>query len=156
MTPATTQSCTSNQLKRTARGWLDGGYLRCSGGTYPAQLLYQDIADRACKRIKAAITESMAGQHPIKAVLDPYNPAGSTAHVRFDTSKPLLFKTAYDCSHVNYVVCDSNWEAEFCRAAEANSRVRAYVKNQGLGFEVPYLVGATPKKIPAGLHRAGR
>jgi len=146
VTPATTQSCTSNQLKRTARGWLDGGYLRCSGGTYPAQLLYQDIADRACKRIKAAITESMAGQHPIKAVLDPYNPAGSTAHVRFDTSKPLLFKTAYDCSHVNYVVCDSNWEAEFCRAAEANSRVRAYVKNQGLGFEVPYLVGATPKK----------
>ena len=25
-------------------------------------------------------------------------------------------------------------------------RVRAYVKNQGLGFEVPYLLGATPKK----------
>ena len=42
--------------------------------------------------------------------------------------------------------CDGNWEAEFCRAAEANPRVRAYVKNQGPGFEVPYLLGATPKK----------
>jgi hypothetical protein len=37
-------------------------------------------------------------------------------------------------------------DAEFCRAAEANPRVRAYVKNQGLGFEVPHLLGAMPKK----------
>jgi type III restriction enzyme len=75
------------QLKRIVREWLDGGYLRCTGGTYPAQLIYQDLADRACQRIKVAITESMVGKHPIKAVLDPYNPTGSTAHVRFDTSK---------------------------------------------------------------------
>jgi type III restriction enzyme len=136
-----------SQLKRIARQWLDGSYLRCSGGTYyPAQLIYQDIADRACERIKAAITESMAGEHPVKAVLDPYNPTGSTVHVRFDTAKPLLFQTAHDRRHVNYVTCDGNWEAEFCRAAEANRRVRAYVKNQGLGFEVPYLLGAAPKK----------
>ena len=135
-----------NQLKRIAREWLDGGYLRCTGGTYPAQLIYQDIADRACERTKAAITESMVGEHPIKAVLDPYNPAGSTTHVRFDTSKTTLWQTDHRRCHVNYVVCDSDWEAEFCRAAEANRRVRAYVKNQGLGFEVPYLLGTRPKK----------
>ncbi|MGA7868376.1 MAG: restriction endonuclease, partial [Stellaceae bacterium] len=134
------------ELRRVVRQWLDGGYLRCTGGTYPAQLIYQDLADRACERIKAAITESMAGEHPIKAVLDPYNPAGSTAHVRFDTSKTTLWQTDHRLGHINYVVCDSDWEAEFCRAAEANPRVRAYVKNQGLGFEVPYLLGATPKK----------
>jgi type III restriction enzyme len=133
-------------LRRITREWLDGGYLRCAGGTYPAQLIYQDIADRACERIKAAITESMVGKHPIKAVLDPYNPVGSTAHVRFDTSKTILHRTDLRRCHVNWVVCDSNWEAEFCRAAEANPRVRAYVKNQGLGFEVPYLLGATPKR----------
>ena len=134
------------QLKRIAREWLDGGYLRCSGGTYPAQLIYQDIAAWACERIKVAITESMVGEHPVKAVLDPYNPTDSTAHVRFDTSKTPLWQTDHRRCHVNCVVCDSDWEAEFCRAAEANPRVRAYVKNQGLGFEVPYLFGATPKK----------
>ena len=133
-------------LKRIAREWLEGGYLRCTGGTYPALLMYQELADRACERIKAAITESMIGAHPVKAVLDPYNPTGSTSHVRFDTSKTLFFQTRHDRSHINYVVCDSNWEAEFCRAAEANPRVRAYVKNQGLGFEVPYLLGSTPKR----------
>jgi type III restriction enzyme len=136
-----------NQLKRIVRQWIDGGYLRCTGGTYPAQLIYQDLADRACERIKAAITAAMIGEHPLKAVLDPYNPAGSTAHVRFDTSKPLLWDTAVgNRCHVNWVVCDSDWEAEFCRAVEVNKRVRAYVKNQGLGFEVPYLLGSTPKK----------
>jgi type III restriction enzyme len=135
-----------NQLKRIAREWVDGGYLHCTGGTYPAQLIYQDIADRACERIKAAITEAMVGEHPIKAVLDAYNPADSTAHVRFDTSKTTLWQTDHRLCHVNFVVCDSDWEAEFCRAAEANSRVRCYAKNHGLGFEVPYLLGSTPKK----------
>jgi type III restriction enzyme len=36
------------------------------------------------------------------------------------------------------VVLDSDWEAEFCRVAEAHPRVRAYVKNHNLGLEVPY------------------
>jgi type III restriction enzyme len=44
------------------------------------------------------------------------------------------------------VVCDSDWEAEFCRVAEAHPRVIAYAKNQNLGLEVPYLMGSTPKK----------
>ena len=40
------------------------------------------------------------------------------------------------------MVCDSDWEAEFCRVAEAHPRVRAYVKNQNLGLEVPYRYGS--------------
>jgi hypothetical protein len=41
----------------------------------------------ACDRITAAITAAFAGERPIKAVPDPYNPVGSTAHVRFNTSR---------------------------------------------------------------------
>ena len=44
--------------------------------------------------------------------------------------------------HVNWAICDSDWEAEFCRVAEAHPQVRAYVKNQGLGLEVPYRSGS--------------
>jgi type III restriction enzyme len=40
--------------------------------------------------------------------------------------------------HVNWVILDSDWEAEFCRVAEAHPWVRSYVKNHGLGLEVPY------------------
>ena len=135
------------QLKRIVKQWIDRGYLRCTGNTFPAQVLYLEIADMACNRIKDAI-ESVPdnGDRPIKAILDAYNPIGSTAHVRFNTSKQPLWDTAPNKSHVNWVVCDGNWEAEFCRVAEAHPRVRSYVKNQGLGFEVPYLYGSTQRK----------
>ena len=41
----------------------------------------------ACERIKAAITETLAGERPVKAILDAYNPTGSTRYVNFTTSK---------------------------------------------------------------------
>ena len=129
------------EVKRIVRSWLDGGYLRCSGGTFPAQLLYHEIAELACERIKAAITAALADERPILAMLEPYAPTGSTASVNFTSSKPTRWQTDPRRSHVNWVICDSDWEAEFCRAAEANPYVLAYVKNQGLGFEVPYQRG---------------
>ena len=134
------------QLKSIVRQWLEGGYLKCVGGTFPAQVLYREIADMACERIKQAITETLKGEKRIKVILDPYNPEGSTSYVDFPTSKRTRWKTDARKCHVNWVVCDSDWEAEFCRVAEAHPRVRAYVKNQGLGLEVPYLMGATPRK----------
>ncbi len=134
------------QLKRIVKQWLDGGYCRCTGGTYIAQLMYQEIADMACERIKAAITESITNDRPIKAILDAYNPIGSTNHVSFNTAKKTLWTTAPHKSHINYVVCDSNWEAEFARVAESHPRVRSYVKNQGLGLEIPYLYGSTQRR----------
>lgn len=132
-------------LKRIARQWLDS-CLVCSGGTYPAQLLYQEIADMAAERIKAAITESLQGDYPVKAILDAYNPTGSTAYVNFTTSKELRWQTDPKKSHVNWVICDSDWEAEFARVVEAHPRVLSYVKNQNLGLEVPYLYGSTPRR----------
>jgi len=134
------------ELKRITRQWLDGGYLKCSGGTYPAQLIYKEIADMAAERIKAAITETLAGERPVKAILDAYNPVGSTSYVNFTTSKETRWQTDPRRCHINWVVCDSDWEAEFCRVAEAHPKVRTYAKNQNLGLEVPYLTGAIPRK----------
>jgi type III restriction enzyme len=129
------------QLKRITKQWLDT-CLVCKGGTYPAQLIYQELADMACERITAGITRALVGERPIKAVLDPYNPSGSTIHVNFNTSKKDRWETDSRRCHVNWVVLDSDWEAEFCRVAEAHPRVRAYVKNHNLGLEVPYRYGS--------------
>ena len=125
------------QLKRLTKQWLDG-YLVCKGSTYPAQLMYQELADIACERITAAITRAEIGSRPVKAVLDPYNPVGSTVHVNFTTSKTIRWETDSGRCHINWVVLDSDWEAEFCRVAESHPRVKAYVKNHSLGLEVPY------------------
>ena len=129
------------QLKRIVKKWLNT-CLVCTGGTYPAQLMYQELADMACERITAAITATLVGRQPVKAVLDPYNPVGSTNHVSFNTSKPLRWQTSPDRCHINWIVLDSDWEGEFCRVAESHPKVKAYVKNHNLGFEVPYRYGS--------------
>jgi len=133
------------QLKRITREWLDH-HLVCKGGTYPAQLMYQELADMACERITRGIVSRLVGESPVKAVLDPYNPTGSTIHVNFTTSKKTRWQTDPRRCHVDWVVCDSDWEAEFCRVAEAHPRVRAYVKNHNLGLEVPYRYGSEARR----------
>jgi type III restriction enzyme len=128
------------ELKAITRQWLET-CLVCKGKTYPAQVLYSEIADLVCEKIHAAITAAMAGEKPVLAILDPYNPIGSTAHVSFNTSKALRWKTDPRKCPVNWIVCDSAWEQDFCRVLEGHERVRAYVKNQGLAWKSPTASG---------------
>lgn len=133
------------QLKAIVRHWLDH-HLVCSGGTYPAQLMYLQLADDACERITDGIVAKMGDARTVMPMFDPYNPVGSTRHVNFTTSKTLRWQTRADRCHLNWVICDSNWEAEFCRVVEKHPRVRAYLKNHNLGFEVPYRSGAESRR----------
>jgi type III restriction enzyme len=134
-----------NQLKRITKQWLDS-YLICKGGTYPAQLRNDWLADKACQHITAAITRAQLATSPVKAVIDSYNPTGSTIHVKFSTSKTDLYQTNPSRCHINWAVLDSGWEGEFCRVAENHPRVLFYVKNQNLGFEVPYRSGSESRR----------
>ena len=110
----------------------------------------------AARRIRAAITNSLRGGAPdgskhIKAIVDPYAPTGSTQSInfattaalfrhpsQFQTERRLRLETREDKCHINWAVCDRGWEAQFCGILENHAQVRAYVKNQGLGLEVPY------------------
>lgn len=136
------------QLKRIVKQWLDEGRLVCKGGTYPAQLKYKMLADMAANRITTGITRALEGSRPIQALLDRYNPHGSTAHVRFNTSRADRYETngPPPKNHVNWVILDSDWEAELCRVVEKHARVIAYTKNHGLGLEVPYRYGSETRK----------
>jgi type III restriction enzyme len=135
------------QLKRITKQWLEA-HLVCKGGTYPALLMHQELADMACNRITAGITRALEGTRPIKALLDPYNPVGSTNLVRFNTSREDRWDTSGPPpkNHVNWVVLDSDWEGEFCRVAESHPKVVAYTKNHSLGLEVPYRYGSETRK----------
>ena len=133
------------QLKRITKDWLDT-CLVCKGGTFPAQLMYQELADMACERITAAIVRDTIGKSPIKTIPDPYNPMGSTSYVKFTTSRTDRWETDARRCHINWVILDSDWEAEFCRVAESHPRVKSYVKNHNLGLEVPYRFGSENRK----------
>jgi type III restriction enzyme len=134
-------------LRTVVRKWLKN-HLVCDGGTYPAQLLYQELADMACERINNAINRAYVQQNRqhVRALLDSYNPAGSSHFVNFYTTKEDRWETDPQKSPVNWAVLDSDWEGEFCRVVENHPRVLRYLKNQGLGFEVPYKHGGEARR----------
>jgi type III restriction enzyme len=132
------------QLKSIVRQWIEN-HLRCTGDTFEAQVLYHEITEMAAERIMAAITLGATEAGAVMAILDAYNPAGSTRFVGFTTSRPR-YQTAADKCHVNYCILDSDWEAEFCRVVESHPRVIGYVKNHNLGFEVPYRHGSDVRR----------
>lgn len=136
------------QLKQITWEWMRD-YFKCVGGTQTAQLMIPVFADIACDRIHHAIlkyslhNKSDASKKLIRALPDPFNPLGSSIFVNFRTTKRDLWTTDERKCEINYVVCDGNWEAEFCRVLEKDSNhVMAYVKNHNLGFEIPYRLGA--------------
>lgn len=142
------------QAKRIVREWLDN-YFKCKGDTHIAQLAYRALADQAAEKIFAAINRHIANnaaneeERAIRVIVDNYNPQGSTRHVNFNTSKQNYWISDPRRSHINYVICDSSWEAELCRILEQHPKIVSYAKNQGLGFDIPYkFQGQQHKYIP--------
>ena len=93
----------------------------------------------ALSKIKQAIdTENIASQKDKKIlpILAPYDTIGSTRYVDFLTTKEVR---ETDKSHVNYVVADTEeWEQGVAKKLEQMPEVLSYVKNQNLGFTIPY------------------
>lgn len=135
------------KLQPIVRRWIEQ-CLVIKSQTKIGMLTYADVADKAAALIYAAIARHAGerGEPVVKAMLDPFNRADSTTRVRFITSKATLWQTSPGRSHVNYVVCDSDWEAEFARVVEEHPATICYVKNQALGFEVPWRDGSTPRR----------
>lgn len=132
------------QIQRLARRWIDEGYLVTKGVPIGA-ILYQEQLARAAEKIDIACTRGGGGH--VVAVLDPYNPSGSTRHVNFITTKEC-WKTGAQPprSQISHVVNDSSWEVALAQALEGHGRVLAYAKNQALGFEIPYLDGGAMRR----------
>jgi type III restriction enzyme len=130
------------QIQRICKRWLDQGYL-VTRGVPIGVVLYLQMADIATEIIANAIIKSSADERPRRAVLDPFEPTGSTASVNFQTTKAVVSTVK---SHVNYVVLDSEWDAELARVLEAHPRVLSYAKNQGMQFEIPYRIGRTVRR----------
>jgi type III restriction enzyme len=81
--------------------------------------------------------------------LRPYDVLGSTRFVDFDTTRPA-YATREDKCHISHVVADTDsWEQKMAQALEDMPEVVRYVKNQNLGFTIPYtLAGDEKNYIP--------
>ncbi|XDZ66458.1 hypothetical protein AB8880_03430 [Alphaproteobacteria bacterium LSUCC0684] len=101
-------------------------------------LLWKVNARKAAERIKRACIPEDAGEEVIIPVIDKFTQEGSTFIVNFQTRKTLRVETSAAKCHVNLAVCDSEWEMSFCRFLEDEPAVEAYIRNEGLGVEIPY------------------
>ena len=127
------------QLLRIARDWR----LSCvvyKDNTFPQMLLLVEFAQEASEHIYRSIAATHSEQKLLRPILRPYDPLGSTRYVDFDTVLPTWTTDAAKC-HVSHVVADTGtWEQKVAQSLEEMPEVICYVKNQNLGFFIPYTI----------------
>jgi type III restriction enzyme len=125
-----------NKLKSIVEEW------------YHSKVLLLNIPDQRFKRLlffeepKKIVDHIIRGINPqnnttdhIRPVFNYYNKFSSTKYVNGNTVKEVYTTQK---SHVNYVVMDSDWEGICAKTLEEIDTVETYVKNQFLGFAIPY------------------
>lgn len=106
------------------------------GGADPAEIALPAYRSTIESRLIAAIRPAdEEGEQPLLPVLHDMAGIGSTDIVSFMTIKRCVATLK---SHLSYAVADSGWEERVARALDESPRVRAWVKNHKLGFEMPY------------------
>ena len=89
--------------------------------------------------INEGIHKANADHEEITAVLNYYNPEETTAHVYRATNKDVY---PTEKSHVNYVIAEDNsWQQIAAKTLDSMECIIAWVKNDYLGFRIPYTVG---------------
>ena len=126
-----------SQLKDIVQHWYNTRLklLNISEPEYKKLLYFEDpktVADHINRGINPHINTSEF----IKPVFNYYNKFGSTKHVGGNTSKDVY---ATQKSHVNFVVKDFGWEEICARTLEELDTVKSYVKNDFMGFAIPYV-----------------
>ena len=117
--------------------------VRYKDHTYPQLLMLTEFAHDATDRIYQAIVAGESHKY-LKPILRPYDTFGSSRYVDFDTARPVYTTNPNQCQ-VSHVVLDSNWEAKMVESLEQMPEVICYVKNQNLGFAIPYTLNGEQK-----------
>jgi type III restriction enzyme len=140
------QSWLFPQLLEITREWVSQCVI-CKDNTFPQLLLLMEFAHDAADRIYHSIVRSTEGEKTLLPILKPYDTLGSTNYVDFDTIRSVYITKADKC-HVTYVVADtSSWEQKLAHTLEdMGDVVRCYVKNDHLGFTVPYTINGEEKQ----------
>lgn len=127
------------QLVGICRRWLSE-CLTCKDNCFPQMLLLEEYKHQAAECIYLGFVAAPEGRKSLRPILRSYEWVGSTQHVSFDTTRDT-YRTHPDKCHISHVVADTkSWEQKMAQALEEMDEVVCYVKNQNLGFEIPYTI----------------
>ena len=106
-------------------------------GCHKCELGQEKYVMRVVERLLAAVQPNETeGESPLMPILNRYKPIGTSAEVDFITTRQCH---PAQRSHVNRVVLDTQtWEGSACFYLEQSGAVDYYVRNDHLGFVIPY------------------
>jgi type III restriction enzyme len=132
------------RLVEIARQWLDQCVTTDRDVTMGYLMLAQPGAEAAEKIYGAIVRYGEERDRPqlVMPIIRTFDPQGSTHEVSFLTRKAVMDPPP-EKSHLNHVVLDgprgNTWEEGLAQQLENDRRVAAYVKNERLGFTIPYV-----------------
>lgn len=138
------------QLVDITKRWLRE-CVELVGDTTIGYLGLVEARNRAAEKLFTSVLKQNGNRQEIlRPILRRFDPEGSTSDVDFFSRKPVVSATK---SHVSHVVLDgkkgNTWEEWMAGLLEAHERVASYVKNDHLGFFVPYVhEGQTHQYVP--------
>jgi type III restriction enzyme len=140
------------QLVEICLRWLET-CVTTERGTTRGYLLLTQAGARAAERVYESIVRYPGSRTPVlMPIIRRFDPMGTTDDVRFLTRK-VVMEPPPQKSHLNHVVLDgmrgNSWEEALANLLEHDTRVKAYVKNERLGFTIPYVhEGRTHEYVP--------
>ncbi len=128
------------ELARIADAWLRE-QVTLDDDAFVGQLLPAQACHRAAEVLFGVIAQQQGNQEErLLPMLRRFDDQGSTAAVAFVTRKATIPATR---SHVNHVTLDgpggNTWEEGVAAILEHHDQVASFVKNDRLGFEIPYV-----------------
>jgi len=121
-------------------------------GAFPGLLLLPEHGHAAAEQVYDLIVANLGNRREwLQPLFRRFDAEGSTDDVRFVTRKQVIETVK---SPVSHVVLDgptggNTWEAKAALILEAHPLVVAYVKNDHLGFDIPYVhQGRSHRYVP--------
>ncbi|MGQ4382820.1 BPTD_3080 family restriction endonuclease [Streptomyces sp. SAS_270] len=129
-------------MLKITRGWISE-CLELQDDTRVGLVTSSGLLQEALARIRNSLRWPENSPEPKTVpIFQPHGSTGSTQNVNFATTKQV-YVTAQEMCHVNFTVLDgasgNSWERSAAQALETHRQVvEAYVKNDHLGFAIPY------------------
>ena len=146
------------KLAQMCEAWIERRVELAEGYTLAYLMTITEAQAEAAEKIWDAIIRQADRRGRLRPMLNRFDPVGSTNQVDFLTRKPTALTEKSEVSHVTLDGKDGNtWEQLLASELELNKNVEAYVKNDHLGFTIPYFYkGRTHSYIPDFLIRLRR